>query len=385
MRCFLGKVYYVGYYDTIDSKQEREYYLSATNFMDYISKKLSKIRGDVELVSMSPTKGKKVVFGKKKSIGDRVRLKCFTSLGRLNSFFARLDMHLLRLQLFLYLFFHVRKDDTVVVYHSMNYARTLIKLRKCKKFKFILQVAEIYQDVGNCFSEKQKQEEYTLFQLPDGYIFSNDYLNKKLNIRRCPYSIIYGIYNAKSTFSNKFEDGKIHCVYAGTLDPRKGGAQAAAAAEFLDGNYHVHILGDGSKEDKEYLLNEIERVNKVSQSTVSYDGLMKGAEFDDFLSKCHIGLSTQKSEAAFNETSFPSKVLTYLCNGLQVVTVRLKALEGSKVAPLLNFYNQDTPQEIARCIKKLTDLNKDNKAAIDKLDCECEQELEKLIQQVEVR
>ena len=380
----MGKVYYISYYDTLDSRQDREYFLSATNFMNYIIDKINSTNRDVEIVSMSPTKGTKIARQKKQVLNSRTRLKCFFSLGRRNSFLSRLDMHLLRLQMFFYLLFHVKKDDIVLAYHSINYANVLLALRKLKKFNFILQVAEIYQDVGDCFTKKQKKQEYDVFRACDGYIFSNNYLNEKLNVNNYPYVVIYGIYKAE-TKKEKFSDGKIHCVYAGTLDPRKGGAATAAAAMFLDEKYHVHILGDGGKKDKENLLKVIKDVEKRSKCQVTYHGLLKGDEFINFLGKCHIGLSTQKAVAKFNATSFPSKVLTYLCNGLQVVSIRLDAIEKSTIGDFVCFYDEDTPQAIAERIKQVKSINNDIAQNMSELDAQCEKEIDALLQLIESR
>ena len=69
--------------------------------------------------------------------------------------------------------------------------------------------------------------------------------------------VIYGTYNVEKQIANKFDDGKIHCVYAGTFDPRKGGMSAVNAAKFLDEKYHIHILGFGTEKDKKLLIIKI--------------------------------------------------------------------------------------------------------------------------------
>ena len=52
-------------------------------------------------------------------------------------------------------------------------------------------------------------------------------------IRDRPYIVVNGTYHSEFERDAGFADDKIHCVYAGTFDPTKGGADAAAAAEFL--------------------------------------------------------------------------------------------------------------------------------------------------------
>lgn len=61
-------------------------------------------------------------------------------------------------------------------------------------------------------------------------------------------------------------------------------------------------------------------------------------------------MSTQDPSAAFNSTSFPSKILVYLANGLKVVSIRIPAIEQSAVVDSLVFYDKQTPEKIAEAI-----------------------------------
>ena len=87
-----------------------------------------------------------------------------------------------------------------------------------------------------------------------------------------------------------------------------------------------------------------------SKAKVSYDGLLSGEDYIRFTQSCDIGLSTQNPDAAFNATSFPSKILSYMANGLRVVSIRIPAIEQSAVGDKLFYYDEQTPQEIAKAI-----------------------------------
>ena len=378
----MRKIYYVGYYDTNESKQNREYYLSATNLMDYLADSIDVDNYKIEYVSMSGTKSKKIMWGGKKTLSHNRTLKKFLSLGRGNSLFARADIHFLRLQMFLYLLFHVRKRDIVVVYHSLNYTEMLRDLRRIKRFNLVLQMCEIYQDVSGNIAEKHKKHEFDLVEVADAFICSNKHLSEVFNKEGKPSALLYGIYRAYEGERSGFGDGKIHVVYAGTLDPRKGGAAAAAAAEHLDERYHVHLLGFGSDEQIEEIKGLIFEANSKSSATITYDGLLKGKEFDDFLRKCHIGLATQIPDASFTKTSFPSKVLTYLANGLSVVSSTYDAIQSSPVASCVSFYDEQTPQKIAECIMNTNVDNVASTEVIRGLDEKFRRELANLFNEV---
>jgi len=179
----------------------------------------------------------------------------------------------------------------------------------------------------------------------------------------------------------KFDDNRVHVVYAGTLDSRKGGAfVAAASAEFLDENYHVHIIGFGTREQTNHLESIVDRINKESEAIVSYDGLLMGEDYVRFLQKCHIGLSTQNPDGEYNNTSFPSKILSYLANGLRVVTIRIEAIERSVIGDKVYYYEEQDPREIASVISRI-DLNQtyDSRQVINGLDAEFSDRLMKLL------
>lgn len=78
----------------------------------------------------------------------------------------------------------------------------------------------------------------------------------------------------------KYTDGKIHVVYAGSLDPLKGGADAAIqAARYLPESYHLHVIGFGSIEDTSRVTEMVEDIRRVSPCSISFDGRLEGDEY----------------------------------------------------------------------------------------------------------
>lgn len=270
------------------------------------------------------------------------------------------------------------RNEKVLVYHSMMLMTPIILAKRIKKFKLILEVEEIYQDVAE-FSHRMKKNEYKFFNMADSYIFPTELLNQKLNVNNQPYSIIYGTYQVEEDRKGKFNDGKIHLVYAGTFDPRKGGALAAAA--YLPKDYHVHIIGFGSKDDTNMLLKKIDEISKITEATVSYDGLLSGEEYIQFLQKCDIGLSTQIPEAAYNETSFPSQILSYMANGLRVVSMCIRVVEISDIGQAVYYYDEPNAEAIANAIISI-DINEpyNSRELIRKLDEDFVKNIKKLLE-----
>jgi glycosyltransferase involved in cell wall biosynthesis len=375
-----NNIKYVGFYDVSSNKIEsRKSYLPATNKMDYIIRSLNKIGYNVEIVSPSWTIKNKFYKGKTVRINSCTCLRLFPTLPWVGRVFKLVSVVFSFSFILLYLFFKTEKFEQIIVYHSRWLSLPMILLKKTKKsLNIILEVEEIYDDVRH--SSFWRLIEYKLFMIADKYIFPTGLLDKKLNMMNKPSLIIYGTYQVEEDRGVKFDDGKIHVVYAGTFDPRKGGAMAAAAAEYLPKNYHVHIIGFGSNDDKSMLLKKIDEISKITKATVTYDGLLWGEEYIQFLQKCHIGLSTQNPNADFNETSFPSKILSYMANGLRVVTIRIKAIEMSPIGDKVFYYDKQTPKDIAEAIMSI-DLNEpyDSRKIIKELDKQFVKEIEALL------
>ena len=347
------KIKYLVCHDTeINKNQERAYSPAAAAVVRSLSKSLKSIGHDVELISFSSTSGDKNVPAIRYLAEDGITVQLFRSFGR-NSFAKRVLNHVyMKIQYTMYLIRNIKKDDVVIAYHSPYHVNILRFLKRFKSFYLVLQMLEIYADVNG--DENLREKELKLTNEADAFVFATDILNQTVNIQKKPAAVMLGTYQTEFDRDVRFEDGKIHVLYAGTLDPRKGGAAAAAAAAaFLPDCYRVHILGFGSEADKAELMRTIAQCAKPGCASVTYDGLLSGEEYIRFIQACQIGLSTQMPDAQFNATSFPSKILAYMANGLRVVSVRIPAVESSAIGEYMYYYDQQDPEAIAKAIMQV--------------------------------
>lgn len=343
-----ANIKYIGFYNVNEIKPNRSISLAGRNKMDYTISVLKDIFQSVEILSPACVVNNSAKGGNIK-LQEGVSLRLFRNISPYNRFCKFFNYYYSQLQLFVYLLKNVRQNDRVLVYHSLTYKKFIIWAKKIKHFKLILELNEIYSDVSQEFEKYRNLEKYVI-KYADGFLFSNDLMNDMFNLACKPYALEYGVYKCSKSLSERFDDGKIHIVYAGTFDPSKGGKAAVEAAAYLTKNYHVHILGFGTEKQKSNIKRSIDEVNRKCVATVTYDGLLDGDEFLAFLQQCHIGLSTQNPDAAYNDTSFPSKILTYLANGLQIVSVDIPAISQSKLAPVITFYKEQTPKTIAEAV-----------------------------------
>ncbi len=376
----MKKIFYLGYYDTYKNRHEkRVYFAVGANKMSYIVSVMEKAGYTVELVSMSSTRGTNKFDGRTEKIGKNSNLVLFKTLPMGNKIKYINSVLYSRCQLIKHIVKNVKKNDTLVVYHSVGYADVVRILRKLLKFNLVLEVEEIYSDVNN--SEKGRKKEEKIFEVADSYIFSTELLNEKINRNNKPYCISYGTYQVEEDRNCKFDDGKIHAIYAGTFNPHKGGLNGAlSAVPYLGSQYHVHILGKASDEFNKNLYKNIDKISQQTQCTVTYDGFLRGEDYIRFLQSCHIGLSTQDPSKKFNDTSFPSKILSYLSNGLRVVSIRIPVVEKAEISPLIYFYDENSGEEIAKTISSVdVDSPYDSRLVIQQLDDNLANELKKIL------
>ena len=346
------RVYYLSYYDTEDG--DRVHALSCTNKMNYIIDVLNKLGYEVEIISAAYTKERSFSLGKYRRIKDQVYLKTFLCTRYGNGISRRLQRILINFQLKKYIK-KLNPSTPIIIYHSLGYINLYRDIKKRMK-KVILEVEEVYTDVSQCKLSNHDKELSSINGYSDCFLFPTSVLNNLINSTKKPYSIIHGVYCSEPRTSNRFNDGRVHIVYAGTFDRNKGGAFIAIEAAYrLTDNYHLHILGFGDDEDTKKVIEEVKKANKNAKCIVTYEGIKIGEEFNGFLQKCHIGLSSQNKKGAFNDTSFPSKILTYLSNGLKVVSVRIPVVEYSKVSNLITFYDEQKAESIANAIISISE------------------------------
>lgn len=371
---------YLSYYDS--DMQKTNVVLSAVNKINYIVDSLVEQGYNVDIISPSVSTKNEKIGGRFEKLRESVTFKTFDSLPGGNIFKRFIRRKYIYLQLKRYLKTKLSVNDTVIIYHSLGYYKLYKWLKKKLKVKIILEIEEIYSDVGKTrFVSREK--EIKSFSYADAYIFPTELLDNLVNVNKNPSIIIHGTYCVVPYCGQPFDDGRIHVVYAGTFDPRKGGVQAAAAAAFLNSKYHVHILGFGSDNDKESLLKTINDVSKKTECKITFDGLKSGDEYIKFIQSCDIGLSTQNPNADFNATSFPSKILSYMANGLRVVSIKIPAIEQSTIGKYMYYYDKQTPEEIAKAIIQV-DLHDgyDSRKIIKDLDERFACELTKLLEKV---
>jgi hypothetical protein len=349
----MQKIRYIGFYDVESYASERRVKsIAAVNKMNYIASAITNAGYRVEIVSPSWTANINGYYKNRQvDISEKITLNIGPTFGTNNFVTNKFKVILSWIWLFLFLVKNVKKDEKIVVYHSMMAIYPVFYAQKIIKFKIILELNEIYQEATS-FSDRLRKMEMKIIEAAETYILSTELLQSRINKDKT-FVINYGNYNVEKISTNTYED-KIHIVYAGVIDMFKAGAfNALECAQFLSDKYLIRLIGFGTEEDVNELKKRIKISDEKNECKVKFDGLKTADDYIEYVSKCHIGLSTQSPGAEYNNSSFPSKVLSYLSMGLQVVTVEIDAIKCSKVAHLCHYYKENNGKSIAKAILKI--------------------------------
>lgn len=362
----------VSFYDDPQYVAENRMYSPATaSVIDYIADTLVRIGKSVEIISPSETKNKSGSFAfRTNEIREGVVLTACATRGYKNKLLRAYSKLKSRLWLVKYLLSKTERREIVIFWKTPPLYEPIIlyKILDRKHTRILYYASEIYQEVIPTGMIRRK-EEWLLFEKADLFIMSTELLNDRINSKGKPSIILHGSYKLEKKCNKRFSDNLIHVVYAGIINNNKGSGKAVEIAKYLSDSYHVNIIGYGTEDDLAYLKNSIEVSNQSNACKVSYDGLLLGEAFCEFLQMCDIGICSQNLDAKYNNCSFPSKILVYLSNNLRVVSINIKTIKSSVIGDCIYYSDSDSAEDFANAIKQIQ-MNHiyDSRKLITKLD-----------------
>lgn len=340
------KIYYFGFYTRKLNPNNFETHPGCNTKMGYIIDAIKKSDIKLEVICLGESFKKRT---SKKIKIDNLEVNNFVSTVS-NRFLSKINLWG---QILYYLLFKIKKEDTVIFYHSL-YILPFFKIaRAIKGFKLIIEVEESYYAAWGK-GKTLINIELMLLKGADGYIYVNDILPYLIE-KNTPYVTCYGNYKViTDIFISENRNNVLKkIVYAGLIleDENSDVYLAVNAMLFLDNCYQLYILGYGTDKSIDKLNKYIH--DKGLSQKVYYEGFLTGNEYNAYLSDCDIALNPRTLLNELSNYTFPSKVLSYLCAGLLVVSTPIDCIERSSVAKLVSFSRDSTPFEFANAIKSL--------------------------------
>lgn len=350
-------VHYLCFYANQDNKDILISYPSVWSKIEYICEKIKNCGYNVDILSAAPIKRNGFYRGhvvQQKSGMKEIYLSSFKTK---YSLFNKINLIYVYFQIICRLA-AVKKDDIILVYHSMFYDRPIILLKKLFRKAFILEIEDVFSEL----SEKNhymKARERKFFEQAQAYLCVNDLIADELKNQKKKV-ISYGRYDLPPLYQPKVElkTDIIDLVYAGVIEQQRGAAFLAADAMlYLDKRYRLHICGFGNETDLHALCNKIREHNAdLRREAIVFHGMLEGEEYYRLLQDCQIALSTHRYNAenlSSADHTFPSKILVYLANGLRVAAQKLDCLQRSKVGNIIYYYDEPEPKNVAQAIERI--------------------------------
>lgn len=368
------KIFYFGYYTKNSNINGFLEFPGCNNKMSYIIDCL-KISGfSLEVVCLGESKDN-IANGVKNVKVDSLENNFFLGTTKYK-FFSKFYLYI---QIAIILIFKVKKEDTVIFYHSY-YLLFLFKLISFfKKINLIIEVEESYKAAWGG-SEAEIKKEVNSLKGANGYIYVNNLLPDIIEKEK-PYVVCYGAYDVKKKISNNKNSQKKIMVYAGLISDNFDSDVylAVKSVNYLDESYYLSILGYGSDSALERLKKYI--IDNNLNEKVKYEGFLKGEEYMNFLQKCTFAVNPRILSDNLSDYTFPSKVLAYLSAGLPVVSTPIRCIQESKISDLISFSENNTPLSFSNAIISL-DFNVDSISKIESLNESFISELQGLIKNV---
>ncbi len=306
--------------------------------MDYVISSLNEIGYGVDIISPSWLISTEKTFFKR---GETISLAnnnyiYSPSFNTKYKILNYLTIVLSWLWLFFYLLVKIRKNEKIIVYHSLWLSIPLYYVKKLKNLTIILEIEEIYSEIWT-FPKLLTMFEDRIINNSEYYIIASDILKDKLSEKK-EKIVLYGDYRVNKRIQNYscIDKKYINLVYAGGIETvRKGAFKSIDILEYLPNNYYLNIIGFGEDEDIKCLKECIEL--SPFKNRIKFHGEKKGEDFLTFLNTCDVGLNPQVT-GDYMDTAFPSKILTYLGAGLNIISSKVDSIYCSKLKNEIFFY-----------------------------------------------
>lgn len=352
-------LHYIGIFTDLSKEDKRMVSAAAVTKMKYVALKLSQAYNETVMV-FSPGRVEsqsKIFYSSKKyelnKFAHIEEAASFSSKTKLLRIFNYIFLHF---QLLRYLFFKVKDEDVLVVYHTLFYKNDIRIYRKIKKTKVIMEIEELYMAA---WMKNNLDAEIRYLSGFDGYIYVNDIMNVKFQFKK-PYAVCYGNYDVSGNCKTRTNEKTL--IYAGGLGKKGSDVDLAINVMAYLPDYKLVIAGSGHDDEIKYVKDRIKEY-----SNIEYVGFLTGDEYEKCLDTIKFGLCTRMLPNNLSDYTFPSKIFVYLSHGIIPVCPMLNCISESEVNDYVLFYEKNNPELVANCILNCS-IPKEFDKKIEELD-----------------
>lgn len=360
-------IHYISSY--VDIEMLNEYRVTPSNVakVEYIKSALLEAGFELSLFSIACNNTNKISRSRLLMIGNNEVHHYPFCLGGRSLLLRYSSYFLIFIQLFFYLLRIDKKNDVVLLYHSIYETRALKFFNRILKLTMVLELEELYS-VSRGENKRIIQENTLIKNGFKGYIVVNSIIGQRCNISQ-PTVVCEGQYAMMTNNEKKIiaDDGKIHIVYAGIFQDDADVFLAIKVASLLNSNYKMHIAGYGDDVIVDKVKESILSQNQTNTGCeLVYHGCLHGEEYEKLMNKCSIGLCTRVLEDNMSDYTFPSKVFAYLSRNLRVICTPISCVKCSPISNSIIFTESISPESVHSAITSVDIVETiDNSSVLD--------------------
>ncbi|MHB1461979.1 MAG: glycosyltransferase family protein [Armatimonadota bacterium] len=364
----LIKIHYISYYLNQDEVKGRNLEVAAQSKIGYLVGAMKRAGAEVTVVSTATTmNGEGFSHYSDVNVDPHERHIYLAALGTANVITKKLRILYMQFALFIYLLTRVKRNDVVVIYHSLRYIPVVTLIKRMTKYKVVLEFNDLYAlhfiDQKKVNSIRVREQAYV--KMMDGFVLASPFMAEIVDNMK-PAIISYGSYDVDEIEKSRyFDDHHIRVVYSGVIENLRGAANLIASASLhLSDDYVIHIAGYGRPDVLVEFKDVCESINRAKGYTaIVYHGLLLNERLKLLLEDCDIALNCHKysdEDLWKSRYSFPSKIPLNMGFGLYMVSHSMDVVRESPFAECISFFDAFTPQAVADAIKQCVDMVKND-------------------------
>jgi len=362
--------------------EEREYALSAKDKALFLLNIIAGFNYNIDIISPTVTLRKRFFKKRLDQINERIKVISGPTIPFMLFFNNRISKIFSNIWMMLYLIFHCKKNEVIYVYHLFNLMPFVTLAKKIKKLKVCIEVEEIYSLLHQS-SKRRLKKEISFLNDCEFLILASNELRNIIKVDDKNVLVYSGKFEPCEKLINDKQDYPIKVVYSGLIDKKGMANTALSVCKYLNKSFEVHFAGYGTSDDIEDFKADIENNNLTNECKAYYDGMFRGEEYCRYLQQNHIGLCPLNDDNTFQMACFPSKISSYLSNGLFVVTSENKTVRNSVVGDLIDYSKNNDAKNLANTIMNIDIHKSSNIECILYVYDSFRMEVEKFLSEVE--
>lgn len=259
--------------------------------------------------------------------------------------------------LFIILFWCIKniRKEKVLIFDGFYPIISTVSVLLC--FLFNVMRIGLYTDIPKCMNHNIKKKnifhrvtkaivnvgDYINRGLSDAFIFLTKDMNKVINKKNKPYTVMEGMVDIRYLTDKKYDKSNA-IMYAGGLYETYGVKMLIDAFIKWDNkDYELWLCGDGDL---------VKYIEKLQNKQIKYFGSLPNGKVVELEKKAKLLVNPRFTNEEYTKYSFPSKTMEYMLSGTPVLTTKLAGIP-SEYNDYLCYIEEETVEGLVNTFNKI--------------------------------